>query len=67
MARLSKLTEGEKNFQQNLDTTEAQLLILMDKRRKTHRIYTSLLVLFFIIVGLFIGGITYYLFSKNKL
>jgi hypothetical protein len=67
MARLSKLTEGEKNFQQNLDTAEAQLLILMDKRRKTHRTYTSLLVLFFLIVSLFIGGMIYYLFSKNNL
>jgi len=65
--RLQSLDDEKKQFQLNLDTTEQQLLNLMDKRRKVQKKYNTVMVVFLIFSSLFIVLFLYYLFSKNTL
>jgi len=67
MFRLHSLDDEKKRFQLNLDTTEQQLLNLMDKRRKFQKKYTMIMLVFLIISGIFMALFMYYLFSKNTL
>lgn len=65
--RLQSLDDEKKQFQLNLDTTEQQLLNLMDKRRKVQKKYNAVMVVFLIVSSIFIALFVYYLFSKNTL
>lgn len=67
MFRLQSLDDEKKQFELNLDTTEQQLLNLMDKRRKVQKKYTAVMILFLIVSSLFVALFIYYLFSKNTL
>ena len=67
MFRIQSLDDEKKEFQLNLDTTEQQLLNLIDKRRKVHRKYKLSLTVFLILSSIFIALFIYYLFSKNTL
>ena len=67
MFRIQSLDNEKKEFQLNLDTTEQQLLNLIDKRRKVHRKYKLSLTVFLILSSIFIALFIYYLFSKNTL
>ena len=67
MFRIQSLDNEKKEFQLNLDTTEQQLLNLIDKRRKVHRKYKLSLTVFLILSSIFIALFFYYLFSKNTL
>ena len=67
MFRLKSLNDEKKEFQLNLDTTDQQLRILLDKRRKVQNIYKIVMALFIILTSLFIAYFVYYLFSKNTL
>lgn len=67
MFRLQSLDDEKKQFQLNLDTTEQQLINLIDKRRKVQRKYKLTMLVFFIISSIFIALFIYYLFSKNTL
>ena len=67
MFRIQSLDDEKKEFQLNLDTTEQQLINLIDKRRKVHRKYKLSLTVFLILSSIFIAIFIYYLFSKNTL
>ena len=67
MFRLKSLNDEKKEFQLNLDTTDQQLRIVLDKRRKVQNIYKIVMALFIILTSLFIAYFVYYLFSKNTL
>lgn len=67
MFRLSSLTDEEKEFQLNLNTTDQQLKILLDKRRKLQNAYNMVMSMFVLLTALFIAYFVYYLFSKNTL
>jgi len=67
MFRLKSINDEKKEFQLNLDTTDQQLRIVLDKRRKVQNIYKIVMALFIILTGLFIAYFVYYLFSKNTL
>jgi hypothetical protein len=51
----------------NLNTTEEQMKILLDKRRKVQNKYVMILTVFSSISIVFLGMFIYYLFSKNTL
>lgn len=67
MFRLKSINDEKKEFQLNLDTTDQQLRIVLDKRRKVQNIYKIVMALFIILTSLFIAYFVYYLFSKNTL
>lgn len=67
MFRLSSLNDEEKEFKLNLNTTDQQLKILLDKRRKVQNTYNMIMTLFVLLTVLFIAYFVYYLFSKNTL
>ena len=67
MFRIQSLDDEKKEFQLNLDTTEQQLINLIDKRRKVDRKYKLSLTVFLILSSIFLALFIYYLFSKNTL
>jgi len=67
MFRLSSLNDEEKEFKLNLNTTDQQLKILLDKRRKVQNTYNMVMTSFVLLTVLFIAYFVYYLFSKNTL
>lgn len=67
MFRIQSIDDEKKQFQLNLDTTEQQLINLIDKRRKVQRKYRLTMLVFFIISSIFVALFIYYLFSKNTL
>ena len=67
MFRIQELDNQKKGFRVNLDTTEQQLKILIDKRYYLQQRYKMIMVLFILLSIVFMGLFIYYLFSKNTL
>jgi hypothetical protein len=67
MFNLKSINDEKNEFQLNLDTTDQQLQILLDKRRKTQNIYKIVLSFFILLTILFVAYFVYYLFSTNTL
>ena len=67
MFRIQELDNQKKGFRVNLDTTEQQLKILIDKRYYLQQRYKIIMVLFILLSIVFMGLFIYYLFSKNTL
>ena len=67
LSNLSQIDARDKQFKQNLDTTEEQLSILMEKRKRVNRMYKIILIIFAIVSILFVSFMIYYLFSSNTL
>lgn len=65
--KLNTLDTSKKELEMNLNTTEEQMKILLDKRRKVQNKYVMILTVFSSISIVFLGMFIYYLFSKNTL